>query len=221
MYLAIQVQTSKEHLAIKSLKQRLEVFQKENVVLHLFEKSIVKFVGRQLKEVKEKLLPGYIIAEIQGNLSDSLYTTLSQGQGVIRLLTDCFLTEEEFTRLKEKSKQVSIQIREPELPHYRRENIILNKIEKALAKNSALNISKKAIAVLQRTMSKIREKQQQYRTYIKNFAILSPYKRFTGRFYVLEFPISALMEAQKRLFGIEFGWYNPTQLALRLAYSLL
>jgi|LSQX01.1.fsa_nt_gb hypothetical protein len=73
---------------------------------------------------------------------------------------------------------------------------------------------------VQEAMDKIREKHRQYRTYVRNFAALSAYKRFTGRADALEFPIEALSAARKRLLGVSFSWNNPVQLALRLAVSM-
>ena len=216
MYLAIQVQTTKEQLAIKSIQSTLNAFGEE-INLHLLERPVAKFIGKKLKETKENIIPGYIIAELKDGLTDNLYHLLNISEGVIRVLHQKPISETEFQNLKEWASQGIVHINEPDYPKYRRDNRMLNRLEKALATPS---ISQAAIVKLKASMAKIREQHRQYQNYIRHLHLYGGYKTFTGRKNVLEFPLDALTQAKERLFDIPFGWHDPAQLAYRLWYSL-
>lgn len=215
MYIAIQVQSTKEQLAIKNIQAVFSAFGEE-VTLHLLEQANTKQVGKKLKETKENIIPSYIIAELKDGLASKLYHLLSTSGGVIRVLHQKPVSEAEFQHLKDQVSQGKVTIKEPKIPNCRKNNTMLNKLEHAL---TTPGISQKAIARLKVYLAKIREQHRQYRAYIRNISSLSSYRVFTGRNYVLEFPIEALVAARRRLFSVPFGWNDPMQLALRLAIS--
>lgn len=218
MYIAIQVQSCKEKLAIKSIQERLDAYGITGVTIHKFERKVLKLVGRQLKETVETLASGYLIAEIKEQYNDHLYHIMSGASGVIRLFWREPITEDEFARLQNVSKQSMIQLNEPEIPEYRKDNAVLRSLEKAI---NNPGISPEAAAKLRKAMAKIRERHQQYQVYIKNIIYFKSFRRFTGRKNILEFPLEALEKAKRRLFCVPFGWDNPVQLATRLAISMV
>jgi len=217
MYVAIQVQSCREKLAMKSIQQHLNAYGITGVTIHKFEKRVVRLIGKQFKETTEAIVSGYLIAEIKEQYSDRLYHIISGASGVIRLFWENPISEDEFVSLKNGAKQKTIQLREPEMPKYGKDNAVLGLLEKAV---NNPGISPETAARLKEAMTKIRERHQQYQSYIRNIGYFKHFRRFTGRNNVLEFPLEALEKAKRRLVGVPFGWDNPVQLATRLAISV-
>lgn len=218
MYIAIQVQSRRENLAIRSIQERLAAYGITGISIEKIERKVVKPFGKGLKETSENLAPGYLIADVRVPWSDQLYYVIAKAQGVIRLFWESPISKDEFARFQSIAKTGVVQIEEPEIPKYRKENMVLSVMEKAA---TAPGLLPELAARLREAMAKIRERQRQYQQYVKNICYFDTFKRFTGRKNVLEFPLQALEAAKRRLFCVSFGWDNPMQLATRLAISMV